>query len=81
MLKIAEYSKQVQEIRARAEEALKGTEYRCPPPSDETRPLNIVFIGQYSAGKSTIIRMLTGRDDIAVGAGITTERLPRDRRG
>ena len=74
MLKIAEYSKQVQEICARAEEALKGTEYRCPPPSDETRPLNIVFVGQYSAGKSTIIRMLTGRNDIAVGAGITTER-------
>ncbi len=74
MLKIAEYAKQVQEIRARAEEALKGTAYQCPPPSDETRPLNIVFVGQYSAGKSTIIRMLTGRDDIAVGAGITTER-------
>lgn len=74
MLKIAEYSKQVQEIRTRAEEALKGTEYRCPPPSDETRPLNIVFVGQYSAGKSTIIRMLTGRNDITVGAGITTER-------
>ena len=72
MLKIAEYSKQVQGIRVRAEEALKGTDFKCPPPSDETRPLNIVFVGQYSAGKSTILRMLTGRDDIAVGAGITT---------
>ena len=74
MLKIAEYAKQVQEIRARTEKALKGTAYQCPPPSEETRPLNIVFVGQYSAGKSTIIRMLTGRNDIAVGAGITTER-------
>ena len=74
MLKIAEYSKQVQDIRVRAEEALKGTDFKCPPPSDETRPLNIVFVGQYSAGKSTILRMLTGRDDIAVGAGITTEQ-------
>ena len=74
MLKIAEYSKQVQDIRVRAEEALKGTDFKCPPPSDETRSLNIVFVGQYSAGKSTILRMLTGRDDIAVGAGITTEQ-------
>ena len=74
MLKIAEYSKQVKELRGRAEAALEGTRYRCPPPSDETRPLNIVFVGQYSAGKSTILRMLTGRNDIAVGAGITTEQ-------
>lgn len=74
MIKIADYSNKVQNIRARAEEALKGTDFKCPPPSEETRPLNIVFVGQYSAGKSTILRMLTGRDDIAIGAGITTEQ-------
>jgi len=33
----------------------------------------LVFAGQYSAGKSTIIKVLTGRDDIAIGAGITTD--------
>ena len=74
MIKIADYSNKVQNIRASAEEALKGTDFKCPPPSEETRPLNIVFVGQYSAGKSTILRMLTGRDDIAIGAGITTEQ-------
>ena len=37
-------------------------------------PLLLVFAGQYSAGKSTIMKALTGRDDIAVGAGITTEK-------
>ena len=35
--------------------------------------LKIVFVGQYSAGKSTILKMLTGKRDIAVGAGITTQ--------
>src|SRR5437867_6285462 len=34
----------------------------------------LVFAGQYSAGKSTIIKALTGREDIAIGAGITTEK-------
>ena len=40
---------------------------------DRDRPVTIVLAGQYSAGKSTILRALTGRDDIAVGAGITTQ--------
>jgi GTP-binding protein EngB required for normal cell division len=39
------------------------------------RPVVVVFAGQYSAGKSTIVKALTGRDDIAIGAGITTEEL------
>lgn len=34
----------------------------------------LVFAGQYSAGKSTIMKALTGREDIATGAGITTEQ-------
>ena len=34
----------------------------------------LVFAGQYSAGKSTIMKALTGRGDIATGAGITTEQ-------
>jgi GTP-binding protein EngB required for normal cell division len=41
-------------------------------PSDD--PVMLVFAGQYSAGKSTIIKALTGREDIAIGAGITTEK-------
>lgn len=38
----------------------------------DERPLKLVFIGQYSAGKSSIIKMLTG-EDVAIGAKITTE--------
>lgn len=36
--------------------------------------LRIVFVGQYSAGKSSIIKALTGLDEIKVGAGITTQK-------
>ena len=38
-------------------------------------PIRIAFAGQYGSGKSTLIRALTGRHDIQVGAGITTERV------
>jgi len=34
----------------------------------------LVFAGQYGAGKSTIMKALTGREDIVIGAGITTEK-------
>lgn len=40
---------------------------------DEGRPLSIVFAGQYSAGKSTIVKALTGADEVKIGRGITTE--------
>jgi len=35
--------------------------------------VKIVLVGQYSAGKSTIIKMLTGRQDIKIAAGIATD--------
>ena len=40
----------------------------------EEGPVKVVFAGQYSAGKSTMLRALTGRQDIAVGADITTQK-------
>ena len=39
----------------------------------EDGPVRVVFAGQYSAGKSSILKAMTGRDDIAVGAGMTTQ--------
>lgn len=38
-------------------------------------PLNLVFAGQYSAGKSSLIKMLTGIEHIKIGAGVTTEEV------
>ena len=40
---------------------------------DSEKSINLVFAGQYSAGKSSILKVLTEREDIAVGGGITTE--------
>ena len=39
---------------------------------DDGGKIKLVFIGQYSAGKSSIIKMLTG-EDVAIGAAITTQ--------
>ncbi|MBQ3337869.1 MAG: 50S ribosome-binding GTPase [Selenomonadaceae bacterium] len=40
--------------------------------SDDGSKIKLVFVGQYSAGKSSIIKMLTG-EDVAIGAAITTQ--------
>src|SRR5690606_7024755 len=38
--------------------------------------LEIAFVGQYSAGKSTIISAISGNKDIKIGQDITTD-IPR----
>ena len=43
------------------------------PDGEQERPITLAFAGQYSAGKSTLLRALTGLENIATGAGITTE--------
>ena len=45
------------------------------PDGERERPITLAFAGQYSAGKSTLLRALTGLEDIATGAGITTEEI------
>ena len=42
--------------------------------SEGEKPVSLVFAGQYSAGKSTILKALTGINDIAIGTGITTQK-------
>ncbi len=41
---------------------------------DSKKPISIVFVGQFSAGKSTIIKALTGIKDIVIGSGIQTQK-------
>lgn len=41
----------------------------------DVAPLNIVFAGQYNAGKSSLIKMLTGIESIRIGAGVTTDAV------
>ncbi|HBI91135.1 MAG TPA: GTPase [Terrisporobacter glycolicus] len=40
---------------------------------ESDKPISLVFAGQYSAGKSTILKALTGISSIATGAKITTQ--------
>ena len=51
---------------------------RVPPRLASTQgPPRLVFAGQFSAGKSTLLRAMTGREDIEIGAGITTQEVSR----
>ena len=40
---------------------------------DAAEAFTLAFVGQYNAGKSTIIKALTGRDDIAIDADVCTD--------
>jgi tRNA U34 5-carboxymethylaminomethyl modifying GTPase MnmE/TrmE len=42
--------------------------------SDPDKKVYVVFAGEYSAGKSSILKELTGKD-LRIGGGITTEQL------
>ena len=41
---------------------------------DNDKLINVVFVGQYSAGKSTILSRLTGKE-LKIGGGITTDEV------
>ncbi len=75
MLKIAEYAQKVADLKNRAIEAFDsaGLEFSIRE-NKSSGSIKLVFAGQYSAGKSSIVKMLTGRKDIAIGAGITTQK-------
>ncbi len=63
------------ELSKALSEKIRNLSDRVPPsiiPSDEA--VEVVFAGQYSAGKSTILKALTGRRDIETGAAITTQK-------
>lgn len=40
---------------------------------DSNKPISLVFVGQYSSGKSTILKALTGINTIEIGERITTQ--------
>lgn len=47
----------------------------CVPATilDGETPINVVFAGQYGAGKSTILSLLTGKE-LEIGGGVTTQK-------
>ncbi len=50
-------------------------EVRIVGTSSDASPLTIAFVGQYNAGKSTILRVLTGREDIVIDADVCTDTV------
>lgn len=72
MFKITELSKKSEDLKLRTIETLKEAKLDYSIDFSENEKIRLVFAGQYSAGKSSIT-LLTGRDDIAIGGGITTQ--------
>lgn len=81
-----EYLRQVSGLRVRLVDALKTADDEkisdlisdVPEPvtSDNNEAaLTVAFVGQYNAGKSTIIRALTGKQDIPIDADVCTETV------
>ena len=74
MLKLTEYTKSCKELKEDVKLGLKIAGYDAQFDELDTEKIRLVFAGQYSAGKSSILKMLTGREDIAIGATITTQK-------
>ena len=74
MFTIAEYAQKSADLTTRALNELKaaGADYALVKREDSA--IRLVFAGQYSAGKSSILKMLTGNKDIEIGPGITTQK-------
>ena len=72
MFQIAELSRSKEAVKDKALRALSDAGVSCPVENGSDK-VKIVFAGQYSAGKSSIIKMLTGDETIATGAKITTQ--------
>ena len=73
MLQIAELSRSKEALKEKASRALADAGITGAIEGNISDKVKIVFAGQYSAGKSSIIKMLTGDDTIDVGAKITTQ--------
>lgn len=73
MLRIAEYTKRVSELKEKTREAFLKTDVDVQIRDSRFNTIRLVFAGQYSAGKSSIVKMLTGREDIVIDADITTQ--------
>ena len=73
MLQIAELSRTKEVLKEKAVRALADAGVSHDAEGDKSDRVRIVFAGQYSAGKSSIIKMITGDETVATGAKITTE--------
>lgn len=77
MFKLATYTERIADLRYRAEQAAVKAKIDFDVNDSANEKFQIVFVGQYSSGKSSILKALTGREDIKIGAGITTEQVTK----
>ena len=71
---ISNWSQKSEQMIKKVKDVLTQVDYKDIdlPVLDIEKPISIVFVGQYSAGKSTLIKALTGIQDIEIGEGIKT---------
>ncbi len=74
MFEFADYSDRITTLENKTCSLLETAGVEFHPDQTNDDRINLVFAGQYSAGKSTILKMLTGDDSISIGAGITTQK-------
>lgn len=75
MFRLADYTKKIADLRTRAMQAADRARINFDIIEGANKKFQLVFVGQYSAGKSSILKAMTGRKDIKIGAGITTEQV------
>lgn len=75
MFKIAGFAQRSIELKEKARAALLSAGVDLQIRDNKSAAIRLVFAGQYSAGKSSILKMLTGRTDITIGADITTQQV------
>lgn len=75
MFAIAEYAQKTDELIKSLKEFLAEHGEESILVEDESNSVRVAFVGPYSAGKSSIVKMLTGIEDIQIGADITTQEV------
>lgn len=74
MFEIEKYSSEINALEDKVKKVFESESIGYSVSGESADTIKIVFAGQYSAGKSSILKMLTGCTDIAIGGGITTQQ-------
>ena len=73
MFKIKNYLEKITKIETDIKKIFSDLNINYNFIEDDKNIIKLVLAGQYSAGKSSILKLLTGREDIKIGAKITTQ--------